>query len=198
MRSRLAYELSRLQGPFGCLDRANLPVLTDDEYDSFIAKAKQCFGRCHEPFADHFTKKNEDSHELPPYWIIVESFDFGLISKLYKGSPKPVRKTIANELGIQMPVVTSWLHAINTVRNMCAHHARLWNRTLGYKPIVPKGDAAWNYVRTHNNKTFAGVGRVNWTIIQESSSAFPLVFIGEAYIPDTNASGPCCSRARRA
>ncbi len=39
VRSRLAYELSHLQGPFGYLDRANLPSLRDDEYDSFIAKA---------------------------------------------------------------------------------------------------------------------------------------------------------------
>ena len=95
MRSRLAYELSHLQGPFGYLSRANLPGLSDDEYGSFIAKAKQCFDRSHEPFANHFRKKYGDSHELPPYWIIVESFDFGLISKLYKGAPKSVSKTAA-------------------------------------------------------------------------------------------------------
>lgn len=166
VRSRLAYELSHLQGPFGYLDRANLPGLRDDEYDSFIAKAKQCFERCHEPFVNHFRKKYGDSHELPPYWIIVESFDFGLISKLYKGAPKSVRKAIANELGIQMPVMTSWLHAINTVRNMCAHHARLWNKTLGYKPIVPKSDEAWNYVRVHNNKTFAILSILNYLLVR--------------------------------
>lgn len=166
VRSRLAYELSRLQGPFGYLDRANLPGLSDDEYDSFIPKAKLCFDRCHEPFANHFRKKYGDSHELPPYWIIVESFDFGLISKLYKGAPKSVRKAIANELGIQTPVMTSWLHAINTVRNMCAHHARLWNKTLGYKPIVPKGDEAWDYVRVNNDKVFAILSILNYLLVR--------------------------------
>ena len=166
VRSKLAYELSHLQGPFGYLERTNLPGLTDDEYDSFIIKSKQCFKRCHEPFANHFKKKYGDSHELPPYWIIVESFDFGLISKLYKGAPKTVRKAIANELGIQMPVMTSWLHAINTVRNICAHHARLWNKTLGYKPIAPKGETNWDCVRTRNDKVFAILCILNYLLGQ--------------------------------
>lgn len=166
VRSRLAYELSHLQGPFGYLDRANLPGLSENEYDSFISKAKQCFERCHEPFANHFRKKYGDSHDLPPYWIIVESFDFGLISKLYKGAPKSVRKAIANELGVQMPVMTSWLHAINTVRNMCAHHARLWNKVLGYKPVVPKGAETWDYVRAHNYKVFAMLSILNYLLVR--------------------------------
>lgn len=164
VRSRLAYELSHLQGPFGYLERTSLPGLSDSEYDFFTSKARQCFERCHEPFANHFRRKYGDSHELPPYWIIVESFDFGLVSKLYKGAPKPVRKTIANELGVQMPVMTSWLHVINTVRNMCAHHARLWNKVLGYKPIVPKGDGKWDYVRSRNDKIFVVLSILNYLL----------------------------------
>lgn len=184
IRSRLAYELSHLQGPFGYLERNNLPGLSDDEYDQFIIKAKQCFKRCHEPFADHFKKKYGDAHELPPYWVIVESFDFGLVSKLYKGAPKSIRKAIANELGVQMPVLASWLHTINTIRNMCAHHARLWNKVLGYKPIVPKGDTKWDYVRTHNNKVFAVLSILNYllaTIAPDSKWKCRLITLLEEY-----------------
>lgn len=60
--------------------------------------------------------------------------------------------------------MTSWLHATNTVRNMCAHHARLWNKILGYKPIVPKGDAKWDYIRDHNSKTFAILSILNYLL----------------------------------
>lgn len=49
---------------------------------------------------------------------------------------------------------------------MCAHHARLWNKTLGYKPIVPKNDDAWSYVRFHNNKTFAILSILNYLLIR--------------------------------
>jgi abortive infection bacteriophage resistance protein len=34
-------------------------------------------------------------------------------------------------------VFTSWLQTINVVRNICAHHCRLWNRQFGVKPLLP-------------------------------------------------------------
>ncbi|WP_349293799.1 Abi family protein [Marinobacter sp. M3C] len=37
-----------------------------------------------------------------------------------------------------MPLLQSWLHTLTIVRNICAHHARLWNRELGIKPELPK------------------------------------------------------------
>lgn len=61
-------------------------------------------------------------------------------------------------------IMTSWLHAINAVRNMCAHHARLWNRTLGFKPVVPRGDADWDFVRSHNDKIFAILSILNYLL----------------------------------
>ena len=35
-------------------------------------------------------------------------------------------------------VFTSWLHSLAYIRNVCAHHSRLWNRELGIQPVVPK------------------------------------------------------------
>ncbi|WGT25886.1 Abi family protein [Pseudomonas marginalis] len=32
----------------------------------------------------------------------------------------------------------SWLHTLTTIRNMCAHHSRLWNRELGIRPELPR------------------------------------------------------------
>lgn len=43
-----------------------------------------------------------------------------------------------NTFGVADRVLESWLTALNGVRNVCAHHARLWNRVLGYKPMIPK------------------------------------------------------------
>jgi abortive infection bacteriophage resistance protein len=34
-------------------------------------------------------------------------------------------------------VLKSWLDALNVVRNICAHHGRLWNRELGYRIMIP-------------------------------------------------------------
>jgi abortive infection bacteriophage resistance protein len=27
---------------------------------------------------------------------------------------------------------------VNTIRNICAHHSRLWNRELGNRPMIPR------------------------------------------------------------
>src|SRR5436190_24312216 len=31
----------------------------------------------------------------------------------------------------------SWLRSLNAIRNICAHHSRLWNRVLGDTPKLP-------------------------------------------------------------
>ena len=38
----------------------------------------------------------------------------------------------------------SWLRTYNRVRNVCAHHGRLWNVGLGVYPALPTAsDVAW-------------------------------------------------------
>lgn len=34
--------------------------------------------------------------------------------------------------------MVSWLHTITYVRNICAHHSRLWNKTFGITPMMPR------------------------------------------------------------
>ena len=44
--------------------------------------------------------KHGDKHNLPPYWMLVNVTDFGMVVTLYKGSPVPVRQQISGDLGI--------------------------------------------------------------------------------------------------
>ncbi len=48
------------------------------------------------------------------------------------------RKAIARRLNLVAPLLESWLHTLTTIRNICAHHARLWNRELGIRPKLPE------------------------------------------------------------
>lgn len=154
LRSRLAHELSCLQGPSGYEDAANLPGLTREGHAAFIEKAEASFNRSKEQFARHYRSKYSDSHPLPPYWALVETFDFGTTSKLFGACPKAVQSAIAAELGVKVPVLRSWIQTINTVRNVCAHHSRLWNRVLGFKPKIPAGDSRWTHARIRNDKVY--------------------------------------------
>lgn len=136
-RSQLAYELAEKTGAFGFMDKDNLPRLDQDAYDEFIKRCGEEFERSREPFAVHFKEVYGDKHNLPPYWILVNLMDFGTMIRLYNGAPISIRNKIASDLGVTSRVLKSWLVAINTTRNICAHHGRLWNRGIGTRPIIP-------------------------------------------------------------
>lgn len=56
----------------------------------------------------------------------------------FDGSGRDVQAAIARSLGTLPPVLSSWLKSDQRVRNICAHHGRLWNRGLGVYPALPK------------------------------------------------------------
>lgn len=76
---------------------------------------------------------------LPPSWAALEEMSLGAISHLYQGLAKDRdRKAITIRFGLPQKVLGSWLHTLTFVRNICAHHARLWNRELGIPPQWPE------------------------------------------------------------
>lgn len=73
-----------------------------------------------------------------PCWAAMEELSLGSISHLYQGIARDKdRKRIARRFELPQSVLQSWLHTLTFVRNICAHHARLWNRELGIPPAWP-------------------------------------------------------------
>lgn len=136
-RTQLAYELAKDTGVFGYLENKNLPRLKNGEYQNFLKHCRNEYNRSREPFVLHFKSKYGDSENMPPYWVMVNIMDFGTMLQLYKGASAAIRNRIAKQIGISTRVLESWLITLNTTRNICAHHGRLWNRGIGTKPIIP-------------------------------------------------------------
>lgn len=92
--------------------------------------------------SEDFVKHHIDKHQgVFPIWAITELLTFGQLLKLLKGSKEKYQNLIAATLGIttrsgdgQGGALIDWLENLNDVRNVCAHHGRLWNRRLG-KPL---------------------------------------------------------------
>lgn len=83
--------------------------------------------------------------KLPPSWAVMEELSFGTLSRLYMGLAKDRdRKMIARRFDVSHKVLGSWLHTLTFIRNICAHHARLWNRELAIPPKLPKAPE-WNW-----------------------------------------------------
>jgi abortive infection bacteriophage resistance protein len=73
--------------------------------------------------------------DFPPSWIIVECLTFGTWSKVFDNLKKRSDKiAIANRLGIGMMHLLSWIKCLTELRNLCAHHERIWNHIFRYTP----------------------------------------------------------------
>jgi len=94
--------------------------------------------RAQESYTRHYPLTYSDPLYMPG-WALLEELTLGELSHLYKGLAKDAdKKAIARLFNIAAPLLESWLHTLTTIRNICAHHGRLWNRELGIKPEQPK------------------------------------------------------------
>ncbi len=141
LRSRIAYLASLESGAFGYPENA-IPRLKRE-----FAAAKK-----NEQYVKHFIAKYGDAHGLPPYWMMTECITMGTIEILYSAVSPQTRTSIASELGVKVPVLKNWISVLRAARNACCHHSRVWNRTWGVKPVIPK---AWKDFAGSNDRTYA-------------------------------------------
>lgn len=137
VRTRLIYDLSSATGAFGYAAPAGLPKLNPDEFEKWFRSITEEVGRSKEIFVRHFFEKYGDFHVSLPLWMAGEIMSFGCMLTMYRGVSPTIKRSIASHYDIPDEVLTSWLQVINVIRNICAHHGRLWNRELGYKPLFP-------------------------------------------------------------
>lgn len=135
VRSQWAYQLAHLHGPHAHLD----PSLARHfaRWEKSKQQLREAVDHSEEIFIRHL--KATYSEDLPPIWAICEVMSLGLLSHWYSNlKPKPTRRAIAAVYGLDETVLASWLHHLTTVRNVCAHHSRLWNREFTVTPTLPQ------------------------------------------------------------
>lgn len=93
--------------------------------------------RSDEVFISHY----RDCYEMnrPPIWVACEVMSFGLLSRFYENiKSAKVRKQIARTYELFPDTMKSLLlHAVY-IRNLCAHHSRLWNRRFTITLALPE------------------------------------------------------------
>lgn len=86
-----------------------------------------------EVFINHYYARYGDPY-LPPSWMVMETLSLSTLSRLYAGLGSGAERiAIAQHFGTDEFVLRSWFHVLSYVRNLCAHHARLWNRQFVIK-----------------------------------------------------------------
>ncbi len=137
VRTQAVNQHSLRYGPFGFLDRASLPGLSVDDHRNLLGRVREEASRSREDFVRHFFAKYTSETDLP-LWMACELMTFGNLFTLFRGVETPIKQSVAAEYGVADTVLYSWLATLNQIRNLCAHHARLWNRVFGIKPTIPR------------------------------------------------------------
>ncbi|RRJ95341.1 Abi family protein [Opitutaceae bacterium TAV4] len=153
IRTKLVCHFSRKYGPFGYANDRNLSKLKIDEYLKWRSGLWEETCRSKEPFKKHFFDSYGDAHKELPLWMLAELMSMGSLLTFFKGVSPELKQAIAEEYGLVDEVLHSWLRSLNAARNLCAHHVRLWNRELGYPPLLPnpKKFPEWHEPQKLNN-----------------------------------------------
>lgn len=101
----------------------------------WLSKVKERRDSSDENFVVHFRDKYDDRM---PIWALVEILELGQLAVLYRGMPQRDAELVAAQFGVpQKKIFSSWVSSLNYVRNVAAHHSRLFNRKLQYSPRRP-------------------------------------------------------------
>ena len=125
------------------------------DFQNIISNAKTA--RRPEVFIKHYTEEYYKPAN-PPSWMCFELLTIGEMSHIYRGlKNNDDKKRIAQKFDLHYNVFTSWVHSITYVRNICAHHSRLWNKDLAVEPaklIKPQGNWLSNDFNNNNKRIF--------------------------------------------
>ncbi len=135
VRGQWAYQLGHRHGPHAHLDQAL--ARRRDRWQQNLASLQEEAKRSDEIFIRHFRANYREN--LPPVWAVCEVMSLGQLSRWFANlKPKATRRAIAGVYSLDQEVLQSWLHHLTHVRNVCAHHSRLWNREFTIVPKIPR------------------------------------------------------------
>lgn len=139
LRGSWAYQLAQHGNGHSYLD-ANL-YSDRKEFHKNLAKLAGEVGWSRETYIKHY-RDSYDSPALPPVWMVAEMMSFGQLSRWYSNlADRALRNRIAAPLDLPETVLVPLIRHVTDIRNICAHHGRLWNRgflqppKLAQKPL---------------------------------------------------------------
>ncbi|WP_426625271.1 Abi family protein [Leifsonia sp. McL0607] len=147
LRMQIGYTLGH-RSAFAHRDPANfVPTFTAGAIDAEAGEPLSGLGRwlervqerqcsSDEAFVVHFRERYDDAL---PIWALTEILELGHLGRLFGALQNDLATTIANAYSVPTKkMFGSWIASVNYVRNVSAHHARLFNRKLVAAPSRPR------------------------------------------------------------
>lgn len=136
LRGSWAYQLAHAGGSHRYLDRALYRDLL--EFERGRRRLGVAVAASAETYIEHYRTKY-DRPKLPPVWMVAEMMSFGQLSRWYSNlKDRELRNRIAQPLGLPETVLVPLIRHVTDIRNICAHHGRLWNRGFLQPPKLAR------------------------------------------------------------
>lgn len=109
----------------------------EEKFNQTLLVVEKELSSSKEEYIEDFRRNYIETY--PPAWMITEVLSFGNLNYIYSniGSNR-LMKRISDYFGLKPQVFTSWLTVLANLRNMCCHHARIWNRDFMLSPAEPR------------------------------------------------------------
>lgn len=101
----------------------------------------------------HFKARYIQYPDLP-IWAAAEVMTFGSLSRFIGGMKRKDRKALAKLYDLNSEELASMVHHLSYIRNVYAHHGRLWERYHQIKPLLPDAPEWQGTNKIDNSRLF--------------------------------------------
>ncbi len=130
LRAQITHSFAKKYTAFGYLDKNNFNE--HFKHEKWIEHIQTNEKKSKNVAIKHFQKTYTNPHL--PLWVLIETVSFGSLSRFYSGLKIEDKKVISGYFKENYKTIEKWLHTLAYVRNICAHHNRLWNVILDVSP----------------------------------------------------------------
>ena len=135
LRTQIAYYHAHKYGPLGYMDDGTFGKKHDHE--KFLSKFQEEIRHNNKIlFVKHHLQNYDGKF---PLWVATELFSLGMMSYFYSDMVTQDKKALAREMYATTAYnLDSWLRCCTDLRNICAHHGRLYFRKFSAIPATPE------------------------------------------------------------
>lgn len=134
VRQRINQQMSESHGADWYVQSANFQPSAASFHESFLNDVGREVANSRENVFEHFRAKN--AGPFPPSWMMAELMTLGAWSRVYANLQILDQRAIAQAFPLHESTLRAWLRNLTVVRNVAAHHGRLWNRSFLTMPIA--------------------------------------------------------------
>lgn len=161
--------------------------INPNKHETAIEKLCSETRKSHEDFIKHYYQTYTYPIE-PPCWASLETVTFGYLSNLFSNlKPNSCKKEISKHFGLPaVHILENWMHCLNNIRNICAHHSRLWNRSFAPRIKLPQNtdNLFIDNKKVYTNKIYAMLCCIQYLlniIDQDNGFKFQLIELIKKY-----------------